>query len=122
MREPARLWRARKLPSILGLLCRLLYTHIDRKQLLGAAVPGPPQRGCSQIVEPDGDAHMRIGRADGIRRIEADPAELGDVDLGPGVSRFLLVHAITAMKVAAHVAGGNSQPPRGGDKDMREVL
>src|SRR5262245_4996683 len=99
-----------------------MYTDADRKELLAAAIARSAQRGCSKVVEPDRYPHMGVGCTDGIGRIKADPAKLGYVGLNPCVPRFLVAHAIGAMKVAAHVTGWDSQSARRGDKDMSDVL
>src|SRR5258705_11614640 len=47
----------------------------------------------AEIIEPHGNAHVLAGGAHVARRIEADPAEAGDVSFGPGVAH-LVAHPV----------------------------
>src|SRR5262249_39822919 len=63
-----------------------------------------------------------LGRAYPVRRIERDPAEVVDMNLGPGMAGLLPGDAVGAMKVAADVAGGVTEAAGCGDEDMGEIL
>jgi hypothetical protein len=68
----------------------------------------------AEIIEADGDAHMRLGRRDAVGRVEADPAELVDIGLRPGVAGVLRAFLVAAAVVAADVARRNAEMARGG--------
>ena len=77
--------------------------------LAAAAIAGAAHRRRAEIVEPDRDADMGVGRADAVGRIERDPAEVGDIGLGPGVAGVLVGDAVGAVEIAADVAGRNAE-------------
>src|SRR5205814_3841961 len=59
-----------------------------------AAISGTAHRRPAEVVEPDGDAGMRVGGGDAVSGIETDPAEIGHERLRPGVAGLLMHHAV----------------------------
>ena len=65
---------------------------------------------------------MRVGGADAICRIEADPAEVRHERLGPSVAGLLIDHAVGAEEMSGNEARRHAAGARAGDEDMRVVL
>src|SRR5690348_9385330 len=82
----------------------LIDLHRHRQRLAAAAVAGAADGGGAEIVEADGDAGVSLGGADAIRRIEADPAEVGHEGFRPGVSGLLVDHAVGAQEMSGDEA------------------
>src|SRR5215831_14027284 len=76
-------------PSLLRLPGRLGDLKPDRHVFATAAIVGAAHRSGAEVIEPDCDAHVLAGGAHAVRRIEADPAEVGDVNFGPRVARLV---------------------------------
>src|SRR5712692_11333660 len=108
--------------SALRLPERLVDADLDRHRLARPAIAGAAQGSRAQIIEADGAPHMGVGGAEAIRRVEADPAELGHEGLGPSVAGVLLDHAVAAMEIAPHIARRDAEAARRCDEDMREIL
>src|SRR3954468_1316931 len=100
----------------------LLDPQLDLEALRAAALARAADRRRSEIIEPDGDAHMRLGGRNPVRRIEPDPAEIRYLRFSPSVPGILLDDAIGTEEVARHVAGRNAEITAGGDEDMSQVL
>src|SRR6185436_3529432 len=56
----------------------------DRQRLGAAAIAGTADGRGAQVVEPDRDTGVRIGGADAVGGVEADPAEVRHVGFRPG--------------------------------------
>ena len=106
----------------LRLLARLVDLHGDLERLAAAAKAGAAHRRGAEIIEPDRHPHMGLGRADAVGGIEADPAEVLDMGLRPGVAGLLRGDAVGAVEMAADIARRNAELARGGDEDVGEVL
>ena len=65
---------------------------------------------------------MGLADADAVRRIEADPAEIGHLGLGPGMAGILVGDAVGAVEIAGDIAGRDPAAAAGGDEDVRQVL
>ena len=52
---------------------------------------------------------MGVGDAYAIGRIEADPAQILDIGLRPGVAGLLRSDTVGAMEMASHVAGRDAE-------------
>src|ERR1051326_4853941 len=76
--------------SLLRLAASLGYGQGDAEQFAAAAIAAAADRCRAEVIEPDRDPHVRVGRRDAVRRVEAHPAELGHERLGPGVPGVLL--------------------------------
>ncbi|MGD0026378.1 MAG: hypothetical protein ABSC37_17455 [Xanthobacteraceae bacterium] len=94
----------------------------DRKALGAGTVARAAYWGGAERIEPNGDAHVGIGRADAVCGIEADPAQIGDEGFGPGVARLLLDGAVGEAKIAGDITSGDRKGVRRADEDMSEVL
>jgi hypothetical protein len=68
----------------------LLNLHVNDEFLraAGADAKTPDRRGV-MIVKPGGDSHVTLVGRLTVRRVEADPAETGDMGLGEIVARLL---------------------------------
>src|SRR5260370_18677716 len=88
----------------LALAADLADAHRDIERLAAAAEAGAAHGSGSEIIQPDRDADMGVGRADAVRGIEGDPAEIRHVSLGPGVAGLLSGHPVVARERAAAVA------------------
>src|SRR5207247_9303496 len=108
--------------SILRLLRRLVDPNLDREHLADPDVARAAQRAASQVVQSDRDAHMRIGGANPVGRIESHPAELGHERLAPGVAGILIVQAIVLAQIAADIARRDAERAGSGDEDVGKVL
>ena len=95
--------------SILRLLACLVDADGDRQRFAAAAVARAAHRRGAEIVEPDRDPHMGVGGANAVGRIEADPAEVRDIGLRPGVAGLLRGDAVGAVEMAADVARRNAE-------------
>src|SRR5262249_19518881 len=73
----------------------------DRQAFGAAAVAAAANGRRAEIIEADRNAHVRIGRTNAVRGIEPSPTELGNIGLGPGVSRLLPHQTVGAMEIAA---------------------
>src|SRR5947207_9154376 len=93
----------------------------DREAFLRPAIACAADRSGAEIVQADRQPDMRVDRADVIRRVEADPAEVANERFGPGVARFLF-RVLGAVEVAADIAGRDVEVPGGGAEDVSEVL
>src|SRR5258708_4947380 len=87
-----------------------------------AAIAGAAHRRRAEIIQPDGDARMRVGGADPVCRIEADPAEVRHERLGPGVAGLLIDHAVGAQEMAADEAGPPAPRARPAHEDIPVLL
>src|ERR1700674_1023819 len=94
----------------------------DRQGFRAAAIAGAAHRGRAEIIQPNGDAGMRVSGADAVRRIEPDPAEIRHERLRPGVAGLLIDHPVGAQEMPGNEAGWNAAAARARDKDMRVVL
>src|SRR5262245_2309936 len=108
--------------SVLRLPRRLVDADLDRERLAGAAIARAAQGRRAEIVEAHRHPNVGVGGADAVRRIESHPAEGRHERLGPGVAGLLLVHAVLAVEIAAHVARRDGEAAGGGDEDVGEVL
>src|SRR5690242_4538051 len=90
----------------------------DLERLRAAAIAGAAHRGGAEVIETHGDTGMGIGRADAVRGIEPDPAEIGYEGLRPGVPGSLMHHAVGAQEMPRHEARGNAARARAGDEDV----
>src|SRR3954452_904923 len=109
-------------PSALHLPRRLIDQYLHGHAFGPAAAARTTHRGSTQIIEADRHTHMRVGRADAVRRVERNPADARNVGLGPGMAGVLLHDAIGTMEVPADIAGRNIQMTRRRDEDVGEVL
>src|SRR3954449_8874688 len=113
-------------PSALRLLLALardlLDTELHVEAFRAAALAAAADRGGAEIVEPDRYADMGVGRGDAVRRVEADPAELRHLGLGPGMAGALVDDPVCADEVSGDVAGRDLHPAAGRDEDVREIL
>src|ERR1700689_4882404 len=100
----------------------LLDLDLDGQGFRAAAVAGAAHGGRAEIIETDGDTGMGVGAADGIGRIEADPAEIRHEGFGPGVTGLLVDHAVGAQEMSGDETRGHAAGARAGDEDMRVVL
>src|SRR3569833_164386 len=82
----------------LRLLARLVDVNRDFQRFAVAAVARAAHRRGAEIIQPGGDPHMRVGRADAVARIEADPAEVVDIAFRPGVAGVLRRDAVGAVE------------------------
>src|SRR5260221_12645771 len=102
----------------------------DRHVFATASIMGAAHRSGAEIIEPDGNPHVLAGGAHAVRRIEADPAEVGDVNFGPGVahlvarllSRLLCKSAVTLAEIAGDIARRHPERARDRDEDVGKVL
>src|SRR5229473_2672146 len=122
-----------------GRLCDLKpYGHV----FATASIMGAAHRSGAQTIETEGNAHVLAGGAHVVGRIEADPAEVGDVNFGPGVahlvarqlachsachlarllSRLLGESAVALAEIAGDIARRRPESARHGDEDVGEVL
>ena len=97
--------------------------HLDRdfERLVAGAVALAAREGGAERIEADGDAHIGVGRAGAFRRIEADPADIGNKGFGPGVVALRRCAAAGA-EVAGDVAGGNTEAAGCADEDVGRIL
>src|SRR5258708_11080018 len=93
----------------------LIDLDVNRQRFHAAAVAGAAHRGCAEIIQPDGDAGVRVGGADAVCRIEPDPAEIRHERLRPGVAGLLIDHAVGAQEMSGNEARGNAGAARAGD-------
>src|SRR5579859_1962110 len=94
----------------------------NRQRFVAAAVAGAAHRSGAEVIKADRDAGMGVGGADGIRRIEPDPAEIGHEGLGPGVAGLLMHHAVRSHEMAGNEPRRHAGGARAGDEDMGVVL
>ncbi len=73
-------------------------------------------------VEAGADADVKLVRAAFVRRIEADPAQSLDPQLGPGMGGLVLVAVLIGEEIARDVARGDVDRPRRRDEGMGVVL
>src|SRR5262249_10787129 len=109
-------------PSILNLLTRLGNTYRHRQRFTGATVARATHRGSPEVVKTHRHPHMGVGGGDAIGRIEADPAEVLDMGLRPGVASLLRGEAADGVEVAAHVARRDAKGARRRHENMGDVL
>src|SRR5262245_324590 len=110
------------LSSALRLLTCLIHSYRDRQSLPTAAKPGTTHRSGPKIVQADRHPDMRLGGANAIRRVEADPSQALYIGFSPGMPRLLGCDAVGAVKVAPDVARRYTERARCCDKDMGDVL
>src|SRR5262245_46543070 len=84
--------------SVLHLPRRLIDMHFHREGFVATAPAAAAHWRGTKIVQADSHPHVRIGRAHAIRGIEGDPAEIGDIGLGPGVTGLLRDDAVDTAK------------------------
>ena len=65
---------------------------------------------------------MGVGGGDAIGRVEADPAQVLDKGLRPGVAGLLRRYAVDAVEVAPHIARRDAEASRRRHENMGEVL
>src|SRR3974390_2848935 len=93
----------------LRLLAGLAYLHRDL-QRLAAATQARAAHWCrAEGIQTDRPAHGRLCDADSVGRIEADPAEVFDIGLGPSVARLLRGHAVGAVQVTTDITRRNTE-------------
>src|SRR5690349_1924998 len=113
---------------MLRLLIRLLIAWARRDgdahgELLGRpAAPDAPDGHGRGVVEPDGGPNISGGGADAIGGVEADPAEILDIGLDPGVAGAIFMGLDAGPEIAADIARGDAETARGGDEDVTMVL
>src|SRR2546425_428899 len=91
---------------------------IERFPAEATAMTRTAQRGCPEIVQPDGDPHLSIGTADAIRRVESNPAKFRHECLCPCMAGILLAHAVAATEIAADVTRRNAEIACRRNEDM----
>ena len=101
---------------------RLVDADTHGEGLVAAAIARAADRRCAEIIEPDRDPQMRVGRGDLVGGIERDPAEALDMRFGPGMTGILLDDAVVAKEIAADIARRDADAARGRDEDVGEVL
>ena len=94
---------------------------LHRKPFLGLSQPNSGDRHGVAIVAAGCDAHVVLVGRHAVGDVEADPAEPVDMRLRPGVARRLLGDAVD-HQIAADIARGKAEQPRGGDEDLGLVL
>jgi hypothetical protein len=96
--------------------------HFDRncELFIACAVAGSAHRDGAESVKPNSDPNIRLGWANTVDHIEADPTETGDETLSPGVAAVLLNGAVGA-KIPSDVARRDREAARCSDKDMRQI-
>ena len=87
-----------------------IYGHFEL--FAAAAEAGAAHRRGAQVIEADRHPHMGLTGADAIGGVEADPAEVLDIDLGPGVAGLLGGDAVGAPEMAADIARRNTERAR----------
>ena len=97
-----------------------VHHHVER--LAAAALAAAAHRRRAEIVQPDRDADMGVGRANAVGGVEGDPAEIGHEQLGPGVAGLLLGDAVAAVEMPADVARRDGEAARRRDENVGEVL
>src|SRR4029077_1898968 len=108
--------------SVLHLPRRLIDRDLYRHALRAAAAARSAHRGGSEIVQTHRDAHVGVGRADAVGRIERAPADARHVNLRPGMAGVLLRHAVGAVEITADITRRNVEMARGRDEDVSQVL
>src|SRR4051794_17963605 len=103
-------------PLRLGLPSGLIDLDRHRQRFHAAAVPGAAHRRGAEIIQTNGDPGMGVGGADGVSRIEPDPAEVGYKSFAPGMAGLLIDHAVRAQEMPGHEARRNPAAARAGDK------
>ena len=93
----------------MGLLARLVDAHGHFQGFAAAAITRATDRRGAEVVEPDRDPHMGIGRANPVGRVKAYPAQVLDMGFSPGVASLLRSDAIRAVEVAADIARRNGK-------------
>ena len=73
---------------------------LDRKFLVAAAQSLAGDRRRVAIIEAAGEPDIGVVGADAVRRIETDPADIGQEGLGPGVASLLPFGAVAAIEMA----------------------
>src|SRR5512132_1282261 len=110
------------LPSGLGLLTCLIYSHGDRQSFSAAAKPRATHRSSPKIIKADRNPDMGLGDANAICRVEADPSQILHIGLSPGMPSLLGGHTVGTVKVAPDVPRRHTESARCRDKDMGKVL
>ena len=88
-----------------------------------AAAPADAAKGrATEIIDADRKAQMGVRRTHRVGHIEADPAEVRDPGLGPGVRRGLDLIDVLDMDVAADVTRRRAKQPRRRQEQMGLVL
>ena len=100
------------------LLRRHHHGHVHR--LDAAAARDAADRRRLAGVAAGAEADVALVRAAAVGRVEADPAEALDMDLGPGVRRLADLVAVAGQEVAGDVA--RRQPGGMGERDQRVRL
>jgi len=100
-----------------------LHSHIELA--FGAAAEDSVSGRHVCIVAADGCADVAVVSDEVVGRVKADPAEMGQENLNPGVrgigSGAVVVFA-AAEKIAGDVAGGDAHLAKQRDHGVREVL
>src|SRR6476659_357677 len=94
--------------SGLALPVCLLHANGDFHRFAAATITHAADRRGTQIIQTDGDTHVRIGSRNAVGGIESNPPEVLDVRFGPGMSRFLLSRPVRSAEVSADIAGRNA--------------
>src|SRR5215472_971068 len=72
-------------------------------------------------IEPHRHAHIGLGGTETVGRIKADPADIRDESLRPGMAGLLLDPAVGHLQVAGDVARRNVEVARGREKNVAMV-
>jgi hypothetical protein len=83
----------------LALAAGLIHRHGNIHGFQPAPVARSTHRRGAEVIQPDGNPDMGVGGADSVGRIEADPAEVRNICLGPGVAGLLVDDAIGTEKM-----------------------
>src|SRR5262245_60970317 len=100
----------------------LIDVHRDLQSLAAASETCPAHRSGTKIVEADRNTYMRIGRANSVCRVEANPSKSFYIHLRPGMPGVLKRDAVGTTKVSSDISCGEIERPRSGNKDVRDIL
>src|SRR5215831_18311811 len=112
----------RSCPLRLRLLSGLVDADLYCQGFAAAAKPGAAHRRSAKIIEPGGDAHVRIGDANSVRRVEADPAKIFNMSFRPCMASVLGRYTVRAAKVTADITRRNSKRSRCCHEDVSDIL
>src|SRR5690349_15475370 len=114
--------RIRQSPLVLRLPARLVYVDGHLERFAVAAIADAADRRRTEVVEANRHAHVGLRGANPIGRVEADPSQILDIGLGPGVTGVLCGHAVSAVEMPADIARRNAELARRCDENMSEIL